>query len=186
MKRCLDVILSFAAAVVLAPPILLIALLVKLTSRGPALHWSRRVGADNKTFLMPKFRTMRLDTPQVATHLLKEPHIYLTPIGLFLRRSSLDEVPQLYSILKGDLSLVGPRPALYNQTDLIELRTQNGVHRLVPGLTGWAQIYGRDDLPIPVKVRYDQHYLEHRSILFDIKILFLTLIKVVRAEGVSH
>jgi len=167
-------------------PMLLVALLVKLTSLGPVLYWSDRVGMGNKIFKMPKFRTMRIDTPAVATHLLKEPDVYLTPIGHFLRKSSLDELPQLWSVLKGDMSFVGPRPALFNQEDLIALRTAKGVHRLIPGITGWAQINGRDDLPIPVKVEFDIHYLEHRSLMFDIKILFLTLFKVLRSEGVTH
>ncbi len=167
-------------------PMLLVALLVKLTSLGPVLYWSDRVGMGNKIFKMPKFRTMRIDTPAVATHLLKEPDVYLTPIGHFLRKSSLDELPQLWSVLKGDMSFVGPRPALFNQEDLIALRTAKGVHRLIPGITGWAQINGRDDLPIPVKVEFDIHYLKHRSLMFDIKILFLTLFKVLRSEGVTH
>ena len=186
MKRCFDVILALAASFILTLPMLLIALLVKLTSRGPMLHWSRRVGVNNLTFQMPKFRTMLMDTPQVATHLLKRSELYLTPIGRMLRMTSLDELPQLYSILRGELSFVGPRPALFNQDDLIELRTKLGVHRLLPGLTGWAQINGRDDLSIPMKVGYDQYYLRHRSFAFDLKILFLTFFKVARAEGVKH
>ena len=165
---------------------LLVALLVKLTSPGPVLYWSDRVGADNKIFKMPKFRTMRIDTPAVATHLLSNPNEYLTPIGPFLRKSSLDELPQLLSVLKGDMSFVGPRPALFNQDDLIALRTEKGVHRLIPGITGWSQINGRDDIPIPKKVELDEYYLNHRSFLFDLKILVLTFIKVTRAENVSH
>jgi len=161
-------------------------MLIKLTSKGPALYWSDRVGVGNGIFKMPKFRTMRIDTPPVATHLLQNPDAYLTPIGPFLRKSSLDELPQLWSVLRGDMSFVGPRPALYNQDDLIELRTKKGIHGLVPGITGWAQINGRDDLPIPIKVGYDEYYLKNRSFLFDIKILFLTLFKTVKSEGVQH
>ena len=186
MKRIFDLFLSLCLVPVLLFPMLVIALLVKLTSKGPALYWSDRVGVDNKIFKMPKFRTMRIDTPAVATHLLKNPDEYLTPIGPFLRKSSLDELPQLWSVLKGDMSFVGPRPALFNQDDLIALRTAKGVHRLIPGITGWAQINGRDDLPIPVKVEFDVYYLKHHSIMFDIKILFLTLLKVLRREGVTH
>lgn len=186
MKRIFDCTVVLAALFLFGLPMLLVALLVKLTSLGPVLYWSDRVGMGNKIFKMPKFRTMRIDTPAVATHLLKEPDVYLTPIGHFLRKSSLDELPQLWSVLKGDMSFVGPRPALFNQEDLIALRTAKGVHRLIPGITGWAQINGRDDLPIPVKVEFDIHYLEHRSLMFDIKILFLTLFKVLRSEGVTH
>ena len=167
-------------------PTLVVMVLVRLTSNGPALYWSDRVGVGNKIFKMPKLRTMRIDTPEVATHLMQNPATYLTPFGSFLRKSSLDELPQLWSILKGDMSFVGPRPALFNQDDLIALRTEKGVHRLIPGITGWAQINGRDDLPIPVKVEYDVYYLEHRSLMFDSKILFLTLFKVLRSEGVTH
>lgn len=165
---------------------LLTALLVRLTSPGPILYWSDRVGKNNNIFKMPKFRTMRIDTPAVATHLLGDPDRWLTPVGGFLRKSSLDELPQLYSILKGDMSFVGPRPALFNQADLIALRTEKGVNRLTPGLTGWAQINGRDELPIPVKVEYDVYYLENRSFFFDLKIMILTAIKVLRRDGVSH
>lgn len=181
-----DLILSLSLLLVLSIPMLFIALLVKLSSRGPALHWSGRVGENNVIFKMPKFRTMRIDTPAVATHLLSNPDRYLTPIGDFIRKSSLDELPQLFSILKGDMSFVGPRPALFNQDDLISLRTQKGVHILTPGLTGWAQINGRDELPIPVKVEFDEYYLKHRSFLFDLKILFMTFAKVIRSEGVKH
>ena len=186
MKKIFDLLLSFCLVPVLLLPILVIAVLVRLTSKGPALYWSDRVGVDNKIFRMPKFRTMRVDTPAVATHLLENPDEYLTPIGPFLRKSSLDELPQLWSVFKGDMSFVGPRPALFNQDDLIALRTDKGVHRLIPGITGWAQINGRDDLPIPVKVAFDVHYLEHCSLMFDMKILFLTLVKVLRREGVTH
>jgi len=164
----------------------LIALAVKMTSSGPALYWSDRVGRQNKIFSMPKFRSMRVDAPQVATHLLADPASHLTSIGGFLRRSSLDELPQLFSVLRGDLSLVGPRPALFNQDDLVALRTECGVHLLVPGITGWAQVNGRDELPIPEKVRLDCEYLDTHSFWLDIKILFLTFLKVVRREGVSH
>lgn len=163
-----------------------IALVVKLTSQGPALYWSDRVGQNNTLFKMPKFRTMSLDAPQVATHLMKNPDRYLTPVGSFLRKFSLDELPQIWSILKGDMSFIGPRPALYNQNDLIELRTKKGVHRLTPGVTGWAQINGRDDIPIPLKVTYDEYYLENRSFLLDLKILYMTVIKVIKADGVQH
>jgi len=164
----------------------LIALAVKLSSNGPVLYWSDRVGLGNRIFRMPKFRSMRTDAPQVATHLFRDPSAYLTPIGGFLRRSSLDEFPQLFSVLRGDLSVVGPRPALFNQEDLIALRKQHGVGRLVPGITGWAQVNGRDDLPIPEKVRLDCEYMHARSFWFDLKILAMTVYKVVRREGVSH
>jgi O-antigen biosynthesis protein WbqP len=186
MKRLFDLTLALVAAVVLTLPILLVGALVRLTSPGPALYWSDRVGARNRIFRMPKFRTMRIGTPAVATHLLTNPAAHLTPIGGFLRRSSLDELPQLWSILKGDMSFVGPRPALFNQDDLVALRTERGIDRLVPGLTGWAQINGRDDLPIPVKVEFDAEYLRRRSLWFDLKILALTALKVVRRDGVSH
>jgi len=186
MKRLFDVVMSFLIIILLCIPMLLVALLVKFTSKGPVLYWSDRVGKNNSIFNMPKFRTMRTDTPAVATHLLNDPDRYLTPIGKFLRKSSLDELPQLYSIIKGDMSFVGPRPALYNQDDLISLRTEKGVHVLTPGLTGWAQINGRDELPIPVKVEFDGYYLAHRSFALDMKILVLTLTKVLRSEGVMH
>lgn len=178
--------LAVSAVLLLALPILLVALAVKLTSPGPALYWSDRVGRRNKIFRMPKFRSMRIDTPAVATHLLQDPDQWLTPIGSFLRKSSLDELPQLWSILNGDMSFVGPRPALFNQDDLITLRTAQGVHELVPGLTGWAQVNGRDELPIPEKVKLDAEYLRRRSLLFDLWILWLTIIKVLRRDGVSH
>lgn len=186
MKRLFDLLLGLCAAVILALPTLVIALLVRLTSSGPALYWSDRVGKGNSIFRMPKFRSMRLGTPAVATHLLKDPKAHLTPIGSFLRKSSLDELPQLWSILKGDMSFVGPRPALFNQDDLIELRTKYGVHELLPGLTGWAQVNGRDELPIPEKVKLDVEYLHRRSLWFDIRILWLTFVKVLHREGVSH
>lgn len=186
MKRLADLILASVAAVVLALPVLLVAVLVRLTSSGPALYWSDRVGRQNEIFRMPKFRSMQVGTPSVATHMLANPKAHLTPIGGFLRKSSLDELPQLWSILMGDMSFVGPRPALFNQHDLIELRTQLGVHELVPGLTGWAQINGRDELPIPEKVKLDAEYLQRRSLLFDIRILWFTFVKVLKRDGVSH
>lgn len=167
-------------------PLLLVTLLIKLTSPGPVLYWSDRVGVGNGIFKMPKFRTMRIDTPAVATHLMQNPAAYLTPIGPFLRKFSLDELPQLWSILKGDMSFVGPRPALFNQDDLIKLRTEKGISQLTPGVTGWAQINGRDNLPIPVKVQYDEYYMRHQSFLFDIMILGKTLFKVINKEGVKH
>ena len=186
MKRLFDLSVGCVAAIVLALPIVLVALLVRLTSPGPALYWSDRVGRDNRIFQMPKFRSMRVGTPAVATHLLADPKAHLTPIGSFLRKSSLDELPQLWSILKGDMSFVGPRPALFNQDDLIALRTECGVHELVPGLTGWAQVNGRDELPIPEKVKLDAEYLQRKSLVFDIHILWLTFVKVLRRDGVSH
>lgn len=186
MKRVFDLLLAFAAAVVLALPVLLVAVLVRLTSPGPALYWSDRVGRHNAIFKMPKFRSMRVGTPAVATHLLADARSHLTPMGSFLRKSSLDELPQLWSILVGDMSFVGPRPALFNQHDLIELRTQQGVHELVPGLTGWAQVNGRDELPIPDKVKLDVEYLQRRSLWFDVRILWLTFVKVLHRDGVSH
>ena len=186
MKRALDILFCAVALFGLFIPIIVIALAVKLTSRGPVLYWSDRVGRDNRIFRMPKFRSMRTDTPVVATHLLDSPDRWLTPIGSFLRRNSLDELPQLWSILKSDMTLVGPRPALHNQQDLIELRTRRGVHALTPGLTGWAQINGRDDLPVPQKVELDAWYLEHRSLALDLRILVHTGVKVLRKEGVAH
>jgi len=186
VKRCSDLLLALLASLFLAGPILFVALLVRLTSRGPALYWSDRVGRHNVIFRMPKFRSMRVGTPAVATHLLADPKVYLTPIGSFLRKSSLDELPQLWSILRGDMSFVGPRPALFNQEDLIALRTEQGVHALVPGLTGWAQVNGRDELPIPDKVKLDAEYLHRRSLVFDIRILWLTFVKVMRRDGVAH
>lgn len=186
VKRLFDLLLAGVAALVLILPIGVVALLVRLTSPGPALYWSDRVGRHNRIFRMPKFRSMRVGTPAVATHLLSDPEAYLTPIGSFLRKSSLDELPQLWSILKGDMSFVGPRPALFNQDDLIALRTECGVHELVPGLTGWAQVNGRDELPIPEKVKLDAEYLRRRSLAFDIYILWLTFVKVIKRDGVSH
>ncbi len=186
MKRLFDLTLALIAACILFLPIIITAILVKLTSKGPALYWSDRVGRNNHIFKMPKFRSMKVDTPAVATHLLKDPKSVLTPIGDFLRKSSLDEFPQLWSILKGDMSFVGPRPALFNQHDLITLRTEKNVHHLVPGLTGWAQVNGRDELPIPQKVELDADYLVRRSLFFDIYILWLTFIKVIKRSDVSH
>ena len=186
MKRLFDWSMALVATTLLALPILLVALAVRLTSPGPVLYWSDRVGRNNHIFKMPKFRSMRTDTPAVATHLLQNPDQWLTPIGSFLRKSSLDELPQLWSILKGDMSLVGPRPALFNQQDLIELRTEKGVHQLLPGLTGWAQVNGRDELPIPQKVQLDAEYMQRQSLLFDIKILWMTAMKVLARDGVSH
>lgn len=186
MKRIFDLCLGLVALVILLVPIALVALLVQFTSPGPVLYWSNRVGRHNQIFKMPKFRSMRVGTPAVATHLLADPKACLTPVGSFLRKSSLDELPQLWSILRGDMSFVGPRPALFNQDDLIALRTQVGVHELVPGLTGWAQVNGRDELPIPEKVKLDVEYLYRRSIGFDLWILWLTLLKVLRRDGVSH
>jgi O-antigen biosynthesis protein WbqP len=186
MKRLLDLLLGTIALLLLGLPIALVALAVRLTSPGPVLYWSDRVGRDNRIFRMPKFRSMRVDTPQLATHLLASPDRYLTPIGSFLRRSSLDELPQLWSVLCGDMSLVGPRPALFNQDDLIALRTERGVHALRPGVTGWAQVNGRDELPIPVKVDFDAWYLRHQSLWLDLRILLLTVRKVLARDGVSH
>lgn len=186
MKRLLDLLLSLCTILVLAIPVLLVALAVRLTSPGPILYWSDRVGRRNIVFKMPKFRSMRVGTPAVATHLLADPASHLTPIGSFLRKSSLDELPQLWSILVGDMSFVGPRPALFNQHDLVALRTQHGVDTLLPGLTGWAQVNGRDELPIPQKVALDVEYLQRRSLWFDIRILWLTFVKVLRRDGVSH
>jgi len=185
-KRTFDLVVGSLLLPILCIPMAVIAIAVRLTSSGPILYWSDRVGRNNKTFRMPKFRTMNLGTPEVATHLLDDPKMHLTTIGAFLRKTSLDELPQIYSILKGDLSLVGPRPALHNQNDLVALRTERGVHELVPGLTGWAQVNGRDDLPIPLKVEYDFEYLRKRTFLFDLKILCLTVLRVARRDGVAH
>jgi O-antigen biosynthesis protein WbqP len=186
IKRAIDIVMSLAGFFGLAIPFVIIAIAVKLTSRGPVLYWSERVGRGNRIFRMPKFRSMRIDTPVVATHLLESPEKWLTPIGSFLRESSLDELPQLWSILTGDMSIVGPRPALHNQQDLIEMRTQRGVHVLRPGLTGWAQINGRDEIPLADKVAYDTWYLQHWSLRLDLKIMVLTAVKVLRKEGVAH
>jgi O-antigen biosynthesis protein WbqP len=186
MKRLFDLALALFAGVVLLIPIIIVALLVRLTSPGPVLYWSNRVGKHNILFQMPKFRTMRMGTPAVATHLLENPDVYLTPIGSFLRKSSLDELPQIWSILAGDMSFVGPRPALFNQNDLIELRTKYGVDQLLPGLTGWAQVNGRDELPIPEKVRLDQEYLQKAGLFFDLHILCLTFEKVLKRDGIRH
>ncbi len=186
MKRIFDVLLVLIATFILFIPILIVAFMVKLTSKGSVLYWSERVGKDNKTFKMPKFRSMKIDTPAVATHLLKDPKSVLTPIGDFLRKSSLDELPQLWCILNGKMSFVGPRPALFNQDDLIELRTKKGVHKFLPGLTGWAQVNGRDELPIPKKVDLDVEYLAKHSFWFDNYILWLTFLKVIKRDGVSH
>jgi O-antigen biosynthesis protein WbqP len=186
MKRLFDLLLALLAAMFLLIPIAAVAVAVRLTSSGSALYWSDRVGRHNRIFKMPKFRSMRIDTPAVATHLLQNPDQWLTPIGSFLRKSSLDELPQLWSILKGDMSFVGPRPALFNQDDLIALRTEKCVHELLPGLTGWAQVNGRDELPIPLKVQLDEEYLQRRSLSFDVKILWMTALKVLARDGVSH
>lgn len=186
MKRLFDIVFGLFAAIILALPFLVVAILVRLTSDGPVLYWSDRVGKGNVIFKMPKFRSMQIGTPSVATHLLKNPKLYLTPIGSLLRKSSFDELPQLWSILVGDMSFVGPRPALFNQNDLIALRTEAGVHELVPGLTGWAQVNGRDELPIPEKVKLDVEYLQRQSFWFDIHILWLTFVKVLWRDGVSH
>jgi len=185
-KRLVDVVLASLVILLALIPGLFIALLVRLTSKGPVLYWSERVGRYNRNFSMPKFRTMRVDTPVVATHLMHDPDSYLTPPGRFLRKTSLDELPQLWSILVGDMSIVGPRPALYNQDDLIALRTEAGVDQLLPGLTGWAQVNGRDELPISEKVRLDREYLQRKSFLFDLKILFLTFVRVLQGRGVLH
>jgi O-antigen biosynthesis protein WbqP len=186
MKRIFDCILAGLAFVLLLLPAMVIAVLVRLTSPGPVLYWSDRVGRFNKLFRMPKFRSMRVGTPALATHLLSDPEAFLTPIGSFLRKSSLDELPQLWSILVGDMSFVGPRPALFNQHDLIGLRTACGVHELLPGLTGWAQINGRDELPIAEKVALDSEYMRRQSLLFDCNIIWKTAVKVIRRDGVSH
>jgi O-antigen biosynthesis protein WbqP len=186
MKRAFDILLGCLAALVLFVPVLLVVMAVRFTSKGPALYWSDRVGRNNAIFKMPKFRSMRVGTPALATHLLSDAHSYLTPIGSFLRKSSLDELPQLWSILVGDMSFVGPRPALFNQQDLIALRTQHDVHTLLPGLTGWAQVNGRDELAIPDKVQLDVVYLQRQSLWFDMHILWLTFVKVLRRDGVSH
>lgn len=186
MKRIFDILLGLFALVLLVIPAFMVALMVKLTSKGPVLYWSDRVGINNVLFKMPKFRSMKTDTPAVATHLLQDPKSVLTPIGNFLRKSSLDELPQLWCILKGDMSFVGPRPALFNQDDLIALRTEKGVDKVVPGLTGWAQVNGRDELPIPKKVDLDAEYIDKQSLGFDLYIIWLTFLKVIKKDGVSH
>jgi O-antigen biosynthesis protein WbqP len=186
MKRIFDFFLACLAALILLIPLVIVFVAIRLTSAGPALYWSDRVGRNNRIFKMPKFRSMRIGTPAVATHLLADPQSHLTPIGSFLRKSSLDELPQLWSILMGDMSFVGPRPALFNQQDLIDLRTAQGVHVLVPGLTGWAQVNGRDELPIPQKVALDAEYLVRQGFWFDLRILWMTFLKVVQRDGVSH
>ena len=186
MKRFFDLILAFIILALSFVPLILIALAVRLSSKGPVIYWSNRVGRHNHIFSMPKIRTMRIDAPQVATHLLRNPKRYETPIGPFLRKTSLDELPQLFNIFKGDMSFVGPRPALFNQHDLIQLRTKAKVHLLLPGITGWAQINGRDTLSIPDKVTLDAEYLKKQSFVFDIKILWATVLKVLKRDGVSH
>jgi O-antigen biosynthesis protein WbqP len=186
MKRAFDLVLAAGALIVFALPMLAVAIAVRVTSKGPAIYWSERVGRDNVLFRMPKFRSMRIETPAVATHLLTDTTAWLTPIGGFLRKSSLDELPQLWSILVGDMSIVGPRPALFNQDDLIALRTEHGVQRLRPGLTGWAQVNGRDELPIPDKVKLDVEYLQNRTFMMDLKTIWMTAGKVLRAKDISH
>ena len=186
MKRFFDLIVGVFASLFLLLPLLMVAVVVRLTSKGPVLYWSDRVGRHNQIFKMPKFRSMLVGTPTVATHLLANARLHLTPIGSFLRMSSLDELPQLWSIIVGDMSFVGPRPALSNQQDLVALRTEHGVHNLVPGLTGLAQVNGRDELPIPEKVKMDAYYMQYKSLWFDIRILWLTLLKVLSRDGVSH
>ena len=186
MKRVFDLLLVLVASLILLIPVVLVALLVRLTSTGPALYWSDRVGRNNQIFKMPKFRSMRVGTPAVATHLLTDAQSHLTPVGNFLRKSSLDELPQLWSIIRGDMSFVGPRPALFNQQDLIALRTQYGVEKILPGLTGWAQVNGRDELPIPEKVKLDVQYMQLQSLPLDVKIIFLTFLKVIRRDGITH
>ena len=186
MKRVFDLVVGVVLVPLLVIPIFLVAFWVRTTSKGTVIYWSERIGCSNVNFWMPKFRTMKTETPVVATHLIREPVAYLSPIGSFLRRTSLDEMPQLWSILKGDMSFVGPRPALFNQSDLISLRTEKGVDHLIPGLTGWAQVNGRDELPIPEKVALDGEYMERQTFWFDMWILWLTLLKVLRRDGVSH
>ena len=186
MKRIFDLAMAGFLLCFLSVPIFVVGLIIKLNSEGPALYWSDRIGKDNTIFRMPKFRTMRVGTPEVASHLLTSSDQYLTSVGKILRKFSLDELPQLVSVLKGDMSFVGPRPALYNQDDLVELRTKKGIHKLVPGITGWAQVNGRDDLPISVKVEFDEYYLKHRSVVFDLRTLFLTFSSVVVSRGIIH
>jgi O-antigen biosynthesis protein WbqP len=186
MKRLTDLVIVLAISPLIFIPALLVMIAVKLTSKGPALYWSDRVGKDNQIFQMPKFRSMKLDTPEVASHLLSDPKSALTPIGHFIRKTSLDELPQILCVLKGDMSLVGPRPALFNQDDLIESRTALGVDRLIPGVTGWAQVNGRDELELAEKVKFDKDYLDRKAFVFDIRILWLTFLKVIKSESVSH
>jgi O-antigen biosynthesis protein WbqP len=186
MKRIFDVLLSLLLLCLLSMPMILIALIVKLTSKGPVLYWSDRVGINNTIFRMPKVRTMRPDTPEMATHLMNDPELYLTSVGSFLRKFSLDELPQLWSILKGDMSIIGPRPALYNQDDLIDLRTKKGIHKLIPGITGWAQVNGRDDIPIPLKVEHDAYYMKNKNIILDLIIIWKTMVNVFRKRGIRH
>jgi O-antigen biosynthesis protein WbqP len=186
MGRFVNLLLVFVVLLLFFIPIIIIAIIIRLTSRGPSIYWSDRVGKNNVIFKMPKFRTMQINTPAVATHLLKDSNNFITPVGNFLRRTSLDELPQLWSILKGDMNFVGPRPALFNQNDLIDLRTKEGVNKLIPGLTGWAQVNGRDDLSIPNKVALDVEYMQHQSFWFDMKILWMTFLKVIKRTGVSH
>jgi len=186
MKRIFDLVVGIVVFLFAFTPMLVVGILVRMTSKGEVLYWSDRVGRGNKIFRMPKFRSMRTDTPVVATHLLSDTDAFLSPLGGFLRRSSLDELPQLWSILKGDMSFVGPRPALFNQYDLIALRTEKGVDQLMPGLTGWAQVNGRDELPIPQKVELDVEYMQRQSFGFDLRILWMTFLKVVKSDGVSH
>jgi len=186
MKRCFDLTLASILTIFLLIPILILIILIKLTSKGPSIHWSERIGRDNKIFSMPKFRTMINSTPQVATHLLENPGSFYSPLGILLRKSSLDELPQLFSILKGDMSFVGPRPALFNQSDLITHRTKKDLHKLIPGLTGWAQVNGRDELTIEQKVEFDMEYFERKSLTFDLYILWLTLLKTLRVRNISH
>lgn len=186
MKRAFDIFLSLVLIILLFVPLVFVFIAVYFTSKGPVLYWSKRVGKNNELFLMPKFRTMRYKTPEVATHLLEDANSYLTPIGSFLRRTSIDELPQLYSVLKGDMSFVGPRPLLFNQYDLIELRSEKKIHKLYPGLTGWAQVNGRDGLTIEEKVNFDNEYIYQQSFLFDIKILLMTVSRVISKKGVSH
>ena len=186
IKRIFDSILALILMVIFSILMLVIAVLIKLTSKGPAIFWTNRVGKNNVIFKMAKFRTMKVNTPQVATHLMENPEEYLIPGGVFLRKYSLDELPQLFNVLKGDMSFVGPRPALFNQDDLVELRAKKNIHTLIPGVTGWAQVNGRDDLSIPVKVSFDEYYFNHRSFAFDLYIIFLTAIKVIKREGVQH
>jgi len=189
IKRLLDILLTLIALLLLSPLVLTTYLLVKLTSTGPALYWSQRVGQNNQLFSMPKFRSMRVGTPQIATHLMNQqsnPNAFLTPVGSFIRKTSLDELPQLWSVLKGDMSIVGPRPALFNQDDLVSLRTEQGVHILKPGITGWAQINGRDEIPIPQKVALDAYYLANQTVWLDLRIILLTAIKVLRRDNITH